>query len=426
MRSASWSTAQQFVTLASSAAVGILLARALSVSDFGLYSTAMSLTAMGTAVMSGGIASLGIKALLEDPDRQARTMSAFILLRESLTAVAFLVLVGVARTADVDATLPTLIALTSLFARGFDATEIWFQSQVQMGAVARARIASVLAMLIVRVGFALTGASLTTFLVLYVVEAVISSCVVLLAYLRADGSPGLQRVSPRVSATLLAVSWPLLLAGLARQVNLRSDQVLLQALLGSSAVGTYAAAARLSELTYFLPMVFTTATFPALLAVRRQHGPDSPEYIRSLQRSYDSACWTGVAIAVGIFLVGPTLIDVLFGGRYAGAGAVLRIHVLALPFVFMAAVLAKWQVAEGLLRQALVRQTAGAIVNVALNLLLVPVLGIRGAAVATVVSYTTASYLFCFVGGRDMRQGGWQMTLALLLPFRLLRSLGKQ
>lgn len=420
-RSASWSTVQQFVTLGSGAAVSVLLAQTVSVSDFGLYNFAVSLTAIGFALMSGGIGSLGIKALLDDPDRQARTMAAFILLREALTVVAFLVLLGVARTVDFSTVVPTAIALASLFARSFDAPEMWFQAQVRTGALARVRIGSVLLMLAVRVGFALAGASLTTFLVLYVAEAALTSTAVLVTYLRAKGSPKLQRPSPRAGAALLGQSWPLLLAGLARQINVRSAQVLLQAQLGSTSVGIYAAAARLSEITYFLPVVFTTATFPALLAVRREHGRDSAEYTRSLQRSYDTACWTGVAVAATIFLLGPGLIDLLFGERYAAAGAVLRIHVLALPFVFMAAVLAKWQVAENLLRQALLRQSSGAVINIGLILLLVPVLGIRGAALATVVSYTISSYLFCFVGGRSLRQGGRQMSLALVLPFRLLR-----
>ncbi len=421
VRSASWSTLQQFVTLGSSAVVGVLLARSLPVSDFGLYSTAMSLTAIGYAVMSGGVAALGIKALLDDPARQARTMSAIILLREGLTAVAFVVLLGAAGATGADATVPTAIALVSLFARACEAPEMWFQSQVRMAGVALARMAMVLLMLLVRVGFAVAGASLELFLVLYVIEAVLTSAAVLTTYLRAVDSPGLERPSPRAGGALLGESWPLLLGNLARQVNLRSDQVLLQATLGSVAVGTYAAAARLSELTYFLPVVFTTATFPALIQLRDRYGPGSPEYARSLQRSYDMACWVGAAIAAGTFSIGPLLIETLFGERYAAAGSVLRIHVLALPFVFMAAVLAKWQVMEGLLRPALMRQLAGAVVNVALNLVLVRRMGIEGAAVATAVSYTTSSYLFCFVGPAGLRQGGVQMTLALLLPLRVLR-----
>lgn len=429
VRSASFSTAQQAVSLVASAIVGVVLARALTTSDFGLYSVTVSLVAIGTSVANGGIGTLGIKLLADDTGVQSRWMSAFVLLREGLAVVAYVVLLGVAQAADPATTIPTSIAALALFAKGLDCTDQWFQSQVRTGVPSAVRIVVVLVMLLVRIGAAIWDASVTTFLLLYVGEAVLSAVAVLITYLSSRGSPGFGRPEPRRATRLLSRSWPLLLANLARQVNLRADIVLLTAMLGTTAAGTYTVAARLSELAYFLPIVFTTATFPALLAVRREWGPDSPQYRQSVQQSFDRACWAGAAIAVVTFAAGPAVIGLVYGSRYGEAADVLRIHVLALPFVFMSAVLAKWIVAEGLLLQTLSRQVAGAAVNIGLNLLLIPAWGIRGAAVATVVSYVTSSYLFCFVPGRrgrskggSLRSAGVQMSLAVALPVRVVRS----
>jgi O-antigen/teichoic acid export membrane protein len=140
-----------------------------------------------------------------------------------------------------------------------------------------------------------------------------------------------------------------------------------------------------------------------------------------LQRSYDQAFWIGAAITAVIVALGPWAIGVLYGSAYDSAGEVLRIHVLALPFVFMGAVFSKWILAEDLLVASLVRHAAGAALNVALNLVLIPEWGLKGAAVATVVSYVTASYLACFIGG-STRQAGIQMSLAIFAPLRLAVS----
>jgi len=261
--------------------------------------------------------------------------------------------------------------------------------------------------------------------VLYVVESLVMSGALLVRYLAARGSPGL--AAPRLAGArgLLASSWLLLLSAVANQVNVRAATIVLQAVAGSAAVGTYAAAARLAELPFFLPAVFMTATFPALLEVRRRTGEDSAAYAAMLQRSYDRACWVGVAIAAVVFAAGPPVLTLLYGERYADAGAVLRVLVLALPFVFMAAVLSKWLIAEHLLRASLVRHGVAAAVNVALCLVLVPRHGIEAAAAATAFSYVLASYLSCFLGPATW-PAGRQMSLALIYPLRagtrLMRS----
>ncbi|MEJ5945303.1 flippase [Pseudokineococcus basanitobsidens] len=428
LRSASFGSAQQTVSLVASAVVGVVVARALTTSDFGLYSAVVSLVAIGTAVANGGIGTLGIKILLDDPDAQNRSVSAFLLLRELLAVVAFLALVGVAQLTDPATTVPAAVAGLALFAKGLDCTDAWFQSRVRTGAVSLVRIGVVLVLLAARVVAALVSPTITTFLLLYVAEAVLSAGAVALTYLRSAGSPGFGRPQPRRAWGVVVRSWPLLLANLARQINLRADVVLLVGLAGTGAAGIYTVAARLSEIAYFLPIVFTTATFPALLAARREWGAGSARYRATVQRSYDRACWAGVAIAAVTFVLGPPVIDLLYGSRYGEAAGVLRIHVLALPFVFMSAVLGKWVVAEGHLLQTLSRQAAGALVNVGLNLVLIPAAGIRGAAVATVASYVVSSYLFTFVGGRRgvgggaLLPAGVQMTKALVWPLRLLRD----
>lgn len=419
--SASWATGQQVVMLASTAITGVILARTLSVADVGVFSYAVALAGIGTAFMTGGLSGLAIKALVDAPEQQHRTMAALVLIREALAAVAYAVLVLFALlTGDADTTAMTAVALLALFARGLDATELYFQSRVESHRSAAVRIVVVATLLAVRVVLAFTGASLLVFVVLYVVEAAATSLGMLVRFLRADESPGFGTPEVERARELLGQSWLVLASGVAGQINLRADLVLINALMSTTAVGTYAAAARLSELPYFLPVVFMTATFPVLLGVRREHGPESPQYLSSLQRSYDQACWIGIGVAAAIWLVGPWLIVALYGQAYEPAGEILRIHVLALPFVFMAAVFSKWIIAEGHLWASLIRHGFGALLNIALNLVLIPPYGLKGAAVATVCSYTVASYLACFVG-RKTRPAGVQMTRALLAPAFLLR-----
>jgi O-antigen/teichoic acid export membrane protein len=416
--SATWATLQQIVTLGGTAISGIMLARVLTKEEFGIFSYATTVAGVGMTIMTAGLSSLAIKQFVQNPDRQRTTMTALVAIRELCAVVAYIVLLVVSLSSGTSEIIAvTAIALAVLFARAFDATEFWFQSRVESHKPAIVRITAVLLFLAIRLVLAISGADLVTFIFLYVAEAVVITIGLLLRYRVDKAGTGFGKVDPALIKSMMGQSWILLLAGIAAQVNSRGDIFVLQALLGSEAVGTYAAAARFSELFYFLPVVITTATFPALLATRKKEGETSVVYKKMLQRSYDLACWGGVAVAALVFFVGPPLITLLYGEEYATSGVILQVHVLALPLVFMAAVFSKWIVAEHLLLASLWRHSIGAALNIALNFLLIPQLGVIGAAYATVASYVVASYLSCFVGKRT-RIAGIQMTLALVAPVR--------
>ncbi len=61
----SWSAVQQAATMASNSIIGLLLVLVLPVGEFGAYTYATALAAFGMAVMSGGLANLGVKMVLE-------------------------------------------------------------------------------------------------------------------------------------------------------------------------------------------------------------------------------------------------------------------------------------------------------------------------------------------------------------------------
>jgi O-antigen/teichoic acid export membrane protein len=134
--------------------------------------------------------------------------------------------------------------------------------------------------------------------------------------------------------------------------------------------------------------------------------------------SLDGLFALALTLAVILQFAGGPLVDLLFGPRFAASAPVLQIHIWAGVFVFMRALLSRWLLAEDLLRFSLVTHLAGAVINVALNLVLIPRQGAAGAAIATVVSYAVAGWLALFISART-RPMGWRMARSLLLPFRM-------
>src|SRR5690606_33169714 len=97
------------------------------------------------------------------------------------------------------------------------------------------------------------------------------------------------------------------------------------------------------------------------------------------------------------------------------------IHVWGAIFIFARAAVSKWLVVENLIVFSVVTHGLGAVVNIGLNFVLIPYAGGSGAAVSTVVSYATASYLALFLNSRTRVAAGLMTNTFVFGPVRAWR-----
>ena len=218
---------------------------------------------------------------------------------------------------------------------------------------------------------------------------------------------------------LLRQCWPLILSGLAAQIYLKIDQIMLGLIISDSAVGIYSVAVRFSEVWYFIPNIFVSSAFAVLLSYKSR---DESMYYFKMQKLLDYLFLFALSIAILIMIIANPLIYFLYGQEYISAAPVLTVHIWASLFVFMRALLSKWLIAEELTFFSLVTHLTGAIVNISLNLVLIPKFGIMGAAIATLISYAFASYGALFFDRRTVVFAR-MMTISLLSPIRYLKKL---
>lgn len=215
-----------------------------------------------------------------------------------------------------------------------------------------------------------------------------------------------------VASDLLSESWPLLLAGVAVTIYMRIDVVMLGMLSGDTTVGIYTAAARLSEVWYFLPTSAMAAIRPKL--ARLFASREVEQYQMTTQRFMSAAFGVSAIIVVGILLFGDPLVTFLYGSAYSAARIVLRIHVLSTPFVFLGVAASQWFIDRGLTKAVLLRSVIGAAINIVVNLFLIPPYGATGAAIATLVSYAMSSVMVNALDRRTRHLFGMQMRALVL------------
>jgi PST family polysaccharide transporter len=171
-------------------------------------------------------------------------------------------------------------------------------------------------------------------------------------------------------------------------IYMKIDQIMLGQMVGDEAVGIYSAAARISEVWYFIPTVIVASTFPAILEARKN---SERQYYQRLQQLYDLMVLISFAIALPMTFLSTLLVTALFGQEFSSAGPVLAIHIWASVFVFLGVASSRWFVAESRQMLSFQRTALGAAANIILNLLLIPTQGPAGAAIATVASYAVAA-----------------------------------
>jgi O-antigen/teichoic acid export membrane protein len=166
---------------------------------------------------------------------------------------------------------------------------------------------------------------------------------------------------------------------------------MIKEMLGEYEVGIYSAASRLSEAFYFIPMLILSSFFPAILN-SKNHNLEI--YNQRLQILYTSMVWLAISIALPMTFFSDWLILLIFGQLYQEAGQVLMIHTWTAVFVFIGVVYSGYLTIENKTKKAFYRTLIGAIVNVFLNYILIPIHGIKGAAFSTLVGQFSANYLY--------------------------------
>jgi polysaccharide transporter, PST family len=99
-----------------------------------------------------------------------------------------------------------------------------------------------------------------------------------------------------------------------------------------------------------------------------------------------------LSIAFPMTFLSEKLISTLYGDSFSEAGLVLAIHIWSAVFVFLGTAQGPWNISEGLQKLSLTRGLLGGIINIVLNIILIPSYGAIGASIATLVSYAVSNY----------------------------------
>ena len=411
-----WLMADKVLRLVVGLFVGVYVARYLGPEKFGVLNFAMSFVALFGAFAKLGLDGIVVRNAVQDPDSRDELLGTAFGLRVIGGLVLLAVVFGAIQLTESDplTQLIVMIIAAGHVLQAFQVIEFYFQSQVLARLVSIAGIAGLLVSSAIKLALIWSGAALIWFAWVFVIEHGLKGLVLASLYIKQRIPLWRWRFRLSQAKLLLRDSWPLILSGLVVMVYMRIDQVMIKMMLDSKAVGNYAAAVRLSEAWYFVPMTITQSLFPAILSAKKH---SEKLYYDRLQRLYDLMVWLAIAVALPTTFLSGWVVNLLYGQEYNQAGGVLALHVWAGVFVFLGVASGKWLLSENMQIFAFFRTGLGAVSNVVLNIILIPVWGIYGAAIATLFSQMIASYVGYAFLKKTFRNFKMQ-TLAFFWPLR--------
>ena len=389
-----WLFSEKIFQLIAGLFIGVWLARYLRPDQFGTLNYAIAFVALISPIASLGLDGIVVRDLVRVPSEKEKILGTAFGLKLAGGIAGFVISVAVIfLLRPKDNLTHWLVGCFSagLVFQAFDAIRFWFESQVQSKYVVYARNAAFCIIAAVKIGLILIKATLIAFAWAGFMEIILSAIGFFLAYKINGHQIQSWRWDLGMAQQLIRESWPLLLSGLAVLIYMKIDLVMLGGMIGDKSVGIYSAAAKLSEVWYFIPLAIVSSISPSIVEAKKMSGELYYQRIGNLFR-----LMTGISYGIAFFmtLFSKFLVLTLFGPAYAEAGVVLSIHIWAAIFVFLGVARGPWILNEGLMKLSLYSALLGAAINIILNLFMIPRLGPTGAAVATLISYAFSAFLF--------------------------------
>lgn len=371
--------------------VGMLTARYLGPSNYGVIGETASYVAFFSVVCQLGFTSTAVKEIMDNTDRQGEILGTTIFFRvctSIISSVAITILLFIMKGGDRLIVTVAFLQSLSLIFQSFEMIHYWYQSRLETQVSVKIQSIAYIIMAIYKIAILALGKNVQWFAFSTALEAAVVGLFLIIVYQRGEG----QKLSVSISAgkDILKRSYHFILSGLMVTIYSEMDKIMLGQMLSETAVGYYTAATKVSSMWSFVIIALINSSRPLIIASKNK-GEDL--YIKQNKRLYAAIIWIGIAAGLAITVLAKLIIFILYGQEYLPSVSSLQISAWYTMFAMLGTARGIWIVCEEKSKYVKYYLGIGAIINVVLNYLLIPQFGPGGAAAATLATQIFTSVL---------------------------------
>lgn len=381
--------------------IGAWLARYLGPYQFGELAYYIAFIALFQAIASLGMDGIVVRELAKDKQSAHIVLGSAFSLRMIAGVFCWLCAVFFAFTfGNLEYHGIWMVALVGgvLIFQPADTIDLWFQSQSQSRRTITAKLIAYLVSNAIKVFLILQGAPIIAFAMIIAIEASLCAIALYVAY-RKFPCRYQWKCHFHESKAMLKESWPYMISGLSIIIYMRIDQIMIKNILDATALGLYAAIMPISGIWNVIPVAICTSIAP-FLARKKIQG--ERQFDDALLKVFRVFLMLSVFISVLILLFSDFLVNLMYGASYQGASKILSVYIFTNIPIFLGVAQGLWLLNKGKPHFALIQTIAGAATSILGNLVLLPILGLMGAAITAVLAQFISAVFINFLLSRKL------------------------
>ncbi len=383
-KNATWIIACKIVQSLLGLVVSMFTARLLGPAGYGLINYAASIVAFVAPIMQLGLNSVMVQEIVNSPEKEGETLGTALLMNTCSALFCVLGIIGFVSVANHGETETLIVcALYSilLIFQALEMVQYWFQAKLKSKYVSIIALIAYTVMSAYKIFLLVSKAKVYWFALSQAIDVMVIALVLLIIYKKI----GTQKF--RFSKDAMKRMWKksrhYIVASLMVTVFQQTDRIMIKLMLDDAATGYYSAAVACAGMTSFVFAALIDSFRPSIFEAKKT---SEEGFKKNMTRLYSVIIYLSLAQCTVITLFAPLIIKILYGSAYAPASSALQIIVWYTTFAYLGSVRNIWILAENKQKYLWILNLSGALMNIALNAVLIPFWGILGAAFASLVT----------------------------------------
>lgn len=395
IKNAGWIIGCRVIQSLISLVIGLITARYLGPSNYGVISYVASVVAFALPIMQLGLTHTLVRELVKSPDQEGEILGTSLvinILSSFFCVIGSIAFVAVANAGEQETILVCVLYSFTLVFQATEMTQYWFQAKLLSKYPSVATLCAYIVVALYKIYLLVTQKGVIWFAFSNVLEYFLVSVILMVVY-KKIGDQRLS-VSWRIGRKMLSRSKYYIIPSLMVMIFQHTDRIMIKLMIGEAETGLYSAAITCVGITGFVFAAVIDSARPTILEEKER---SQALYEKRVIQLYSIITCMSLAQSIGMTLLAKPLVLLLYGEAYSKTAGILCIAVWYVTFSYYGSVRNVWILAESKQKYLFGINIVGAIANVLLNLFLIPVWGAVGAAIASLVTQFFTNVIIGFI-----------------------------
>lgn len=395
VKNATWIIGCKIIKAILTVIVTMITARYLGPSNYGLISYAASIVTFVTPIMKLGLDSIIVHEIINNPDGEGEILGTTILanlISATLCIIGISSFVCIVNKGESETIVVCVIYSMLLLFQAIEMIQYWFQAKVLSKYSAISMLISYIIVTLFQIYISATGKGIYWFAISYSIDFFIIAVLLLYTYKKKKGQK--LKFSFLIFKRMFAKSKYYIVSSMMVTIFAQTDKIMLKLMVGNEAVGYYSAAVTSANMIGFVFAAIIDSVRPSIFEGKVKSKECFENRLKNL---YTIIIYCSLIISLILTILSPLVVRILYGKEYIASISSLRIVVWYTTFSYLGTVRNIWIVAENKQKYLWIINFSGAILNVVINYILIPLYGINGAAIASLITQIFTNFVLGFI-----------------------------